>query len=80
VGGHTGDVEPSGGVLEERQDVEPVAQGGVDVEEIDRDDGVGLAGQELPPGRTASAGCGIDAGGVQNLLDGGGADAVPEPG
>jgi hypothetical protein len=80
VCGHARDVQPSGGVFEEHQAVETGAQGGVDVEEIDRDDGVGLAGQELPPGGTAPAGCWVDAGGVQYLPHGGGADAVAEPG
>jgi hypothetical protein len=35
VGGHAGDVQPSGGVLKEDQWVEPVAQCGVDVEDFD---------------------------------------------
>ena len=80
VSGDTGGVQTSGGVFEERQCVEPVAQGGVDVEEIDRDDGVGLGGQELSPGRAGAVGCRVDAGGMEDLPDGRGTDTVAESG
>jgi hypothetical protein len=70
VGGDAGDVESSGGVFKEDEDVEPVFQCGVDVEEVNRDDGVGLAGEELPPGRAATARCWVDACGVENLSHG----------
>jgi hypothetical protein len=40
----------------EDEGVEAVAQGGVDVEEINRNDGVGLAGQEVPSGRATIVG------------------------
>jgi hypothetical protein len=78
VGGHAGDVEASGGVFEEGRGVEAGAQRGVDGEEIGGDDPVGLGGQELSPGRAGSARCWVDAGGVRDVPDGGGADAVAE--
>jgi hypothetical protein len=53
---------------------------GVEVEEVDRDDRPGLVGEELSPGGAGSAGCGVDACGVQDLPDGGGADLVAEAG
>jgi hypothetical protein len=67
-------------VFEKDQDVKAGAQGCVEVEEVDRDDGVGLAGQELSPGGAGAPGCGVDAGGVEDLPDGGGVDAVAESG
>jgi len=50
------------------------------VDEIDSDDPLGLVEQELSPGGAGSARCWVDAGGVQDVPDGGGADAVAEPG
>jgi hypothetical protein len=38
-------------VFEEGEGVEAVAEGGVEVEEVDSDDAVGLVGEELSPGR-----------------------------
>jgi hypothetical protein len=70
VGGDAGDVQPSGGVFEEGQGVELGAECGVGVEEIDRNDGVGLAGEELLPGRAAAAWSRVDAGGVEDFPDG----------
>jgi hypothetical protein len=67
-------------MFEEHQDIKAVAQGGVDVEEINGDEGVGLEGQELSPGWAAAAGCWVDAGPLEDVPDGGGADAVAEPG
>jgi hypothetical protein len=48
------------------------------VEEVDRDDGAGLVGEELSPGWAGAAGCWVDASGVQDLPDGGGGDPVSE--
>ncbi|GAA1274489.1 hypothetical protein [Streptomyces javensis] len=47
VGGAPGDVQSPGAVLEEHQRVQPPAEDGVDVEEVCRDDPLGLCGQEL---------------------------------
>ena len=67
-------------MFEEDQCVEPVAQRGVDVEEINGDDPMGLVEQELSPGRAAAAGCWVDAGVVQDVPYGGGADGMAESG
>jgi hypothetical protein len=56
-------------VFEEHQCVEPSTKHGVDVEEVRRDDGLGLGGEELPPGRTGAAGRRVDARVVQDLPD-----------
>ena len=70
MGDDSSDVQASGGVFEEGEGVEPVAECGVEVEEIGRDDGVGLAGEEVFPGRTATARRWIDACGVEDAPDG----------
>jgi hypothetical protein len=48
-------VQPSCVVFEEDQGVETFAEGGVDVEEVCRDDAAGLVGEELPSGETGWA-------------------------
>jgi len=47
--------------------------------EIHRQDGLGLRGEELSPGRTRSARCGIDAGVMQDLPHGRGGDVMVKP-
>jgi hypothetical protein len=49
-------------MLDHHQDVEAAQEDGVDVGEIDREDRVGLRGQELPPAGTGSSGRGIEPG------------------
>jgi hypothetical protein len=80
VGGDGGDVQASGAVFEERQRVEPVAEGGVEVEEIDGDDAFGLVGEELPPRRACAAWGRVDARRVEDLPYCGGCDGVTESG
>jgi hypothetical protein len=46
-------------VLDHDEDVEAAQEDGVDVGEVDREDGVGLRGQELSPGRTGPSWRGI---------------------
>jgi len=41
-------VHPAGAVLDEHQDVQPVQQHGIDVQEVDGEDPGGLGMQELP--------------------------------
>jgi len=78
VGGDAGQVNAAIVVLEDEQHVKPTAKDGVDVEEVDRGDRLGLGGQEpLPSGRRAVR-CGVDAGGLEDLPDGGGRDLVAE--
>jgi hypothetical protein len=52
VGGDPGDVHPAGAVLDHDEHVETAKEDGVDVGKVDREDRVGLRGQELPPGRS----------------------------
>jgi hypothetical protein len=56
MSGDSGDVQSSGAVFEEGQCVESVAESGVEVEEVDCDDALGLVGEELSPlfGRTGA--------------------------
>ena len=65
--GHPAEVHPAGAVLNKNQDVQPVQQHGVHVQEIHREDPGGLGVQELPPGRARPAGSRIDARGTQDL-------------
>ena len=51
VGGDAAEVHPAGAVLDEHQDVKPVQQHGVHVQEIHCEDPGRLGVQELPPGR-----------------------------
>jgi hypothetical protein len=60
------------------QDVDALQQHGVHVQEVDGEDPGGLGVQELPPGRVRTARRRIDAGGVQNLPDGGRCDSNVE--
>ena len=52
VGGDPGDVHVAAAVLDHDEDVEAAQEDGVDVGEVDGEDGVGLGGEELSPGRT----------------------------
>ena len=52
------------------QRVEPLAERGVDVEEVRRDDAFGLGGEELAPGRAGAAWRRIDTCRMQDLPNG----------
>ena len=78
VGGDAGDVHAAGAVLDHHQDVEAAQKDGVDVGEVDREDRVGLRGEELSPGRSGPLRGRVDAGGLQDCPDGGGGDVVAE--
>jgi hypothetical protein len=56
------------------------AERGVEVEEVDRDDAVSLAGEELPPGWAATARGWMDTGRGEDVPHGGGTNPVPQPG
>jgi hypothetical protein len=61
VGGDPREVYPSGGVLDYHEDVEAAQEDGVDVGEVDREDRVGLGGEELSPGRAGASRGGVEA-------------------
>ena len=52
VGGDAGQVGAAGAVFDQDQGVEALEGDGVDVDEVDGEDGVGLVGEELLPGGT----------------------------
>ncbi len=60
-------MDAAGAVLDDDQDIEATEQHGVHVNEVDREDAVGLGGQELPPGRTRPPRCGTEPGIMQDL-------------
>jgi hypothetical protein len=80
MGGDAGQVDAATVVLDAEQHVEPAQEDGVDVEEIDGGDGLGLGGEELFPGAGCALRGGVDSGGLEDLSDGGGRDRVPEAG
>jgi hypothetical protein len=55
-------VDATGGVLDHEQDVSPLEQQGVDVEEVGGENAVCLGGEELSAGGAAAARRGVDAG------------------
>ena len=61
VGGDPGEVHAATLVLDHDEDVEAAQEDGVDVGEVDREDRMGLRGQELSPGRPGPSGRGIEA-------------------
>ena len=78
VGGDPGDVHAAAAVLDHHEDVEAAQEDGVDVGEVDREDRVGLRGEELSPGRAGPSRGGVEAGGLEDRPDGGGGDLVAE--
>src|SRR4051794_24077106 len=70
VGGDSGEVHAAAAVLDDDKDVEAAQEDGVDVGEVGGEDGVGLGGQELSPGRPSSSGRGIESCFLQDLPDG----------
>jgi hypothetical protein len=65
VGGDPGEVHAAAPVLDHDQEVETAQEDGVDVGEVDREDRVGLRGQEPLPGRSGSSWRGVEAGVLQ---------------
>ena len=59
--------------------VDPSEEHGVHVHDVHGEDGLGLRGEELAPGRTRPGRCGIDAGVMRDLPHGRGGDAMVEP-
>ena len=65
-------------MFDEHQDMQPLEEHGVHVQEIDCDDPGGLGVQELPPARARAPRCRIDACKMQNLPHGGRCDCHAE--
>ena len=79
VGGHSGQVQPSGTVLDEHQHVQPPEQHRFHHEKVAGDDRVCLDGQELPPAQPGPPGRRINASGVQDLPHRGRGDRMSQP-
>jgi hypothetical protein len=56
------DVDPATVMLDDEQHVKPAEKDGVDMEEVDRGDCLGLSGQELLPASSCALRCGVDPG------------------
>ena len=80
VGRDAEDVDAAGGVLDNKERVEPVQGDRVDVEHVASQDRLSLRSKELRPGRTGPSGRGVDSGTVQDRPDRKGADSVAESG
>jgi hypothetical protein len=78
VGGDPGDVHAAAAVLDNHEDVEAAQEDGVDVGEIDRQDRVGLRGQELSPGRPGSSWSRLESRALQDPPYGRGGHAMAE--
>ena len=78
VGGDPGDVDASGVEFDEEQDVNPAEGDGVDTEEVGGDHGVGLAVNELAPGRSGPIRYRLAAVVAEGFPYGGGGDVVSE--
>jgi hypothetical protein len=80
VGGDAEDVHAAGGVLDDKERIEPVQGDGVEVEQVAGDDCVRLCSHELGPRWSGSPRRWVDSGAVQDGPHGGGADLVAEAG
>src|SRR6266851_3802500 len=78
VGGDAGQVDAAMVVLDEEQHIKPTEKDRVDVEEVDHCDRLDLGGQELLPAVGCTPRRRVDAGGLEDLPDGGGRNLVPE--
>jgi hypothetical protein len=67
-------------VLNDEERVKPVQRDRVEVEQVAGKDRMCLRPQKLPPRRSGPPRRRVDAGGVQDRPDGGGADLVAEAG
>jgi hypothetical protein len=79
VRGHPGQMCPATTVLDRDQRGDPPEKHGVHRHEIHGQDGLRLRGEELAPGRTRPARCGVDTSVMQDLPHGAGGDAMAEP-
>ena len=79
MGGDPGEVHAAAVVFDHHEDVEAAQEHGVDVGEVDREDRMGLGGQELSPGRPAPSRRGIEARTLQDRPDVDAATVWPRP-
>jgi hypothetical protein len=70
-------VDPACLDLDDERDIQPLQRHGVDVEEVDRKQAVGLGAQEGAPGVVAALGW-RDPAGTQDFADGRGGDPMAE--
>jgi hypothetical protein len=68
------------GEFDKEQDVQAAQEHRVGVEEVSRQHGMGLGGQEGAPCLAMPAGCGVDASVVEDLPDGRGRDLLAHAG
>jgi hypothetical protein len=66
-------------VFDRDEDVEAAQEHGIDVGEVDREDRVGLRGQELSPGRSGPSWRGIQSRVLQDLPKSRGGHGMAEP-
>jgi hypothetical protein len=78
--GDAEDVYAAGGVLDDEERIQPAQGDGVEEKQVAGQDRIGLRPQKLAPRRSGAVRCGVDAGGMQNLPNRGGADLVAEAG
>ena len=78
MSGDPGDVQTARAVLNHDDGVEATQEDGVDVGEVDREDRLGLRGQDLSPGRSGPSRGRIESGALQDLPDGRGGHAMAE--
>lgn len=72
-------VDASGGVFDDEQDMEPSQQRCVDTGKVGGDDCFGLGVNELGPGGPGPVTGRVDTGGLENFPDCGRSDAVSKP-
>ena len=62
MGGDAGEVDPATVMVDDEQHVKQADKDGVNMEEVDRGDCLGLRGQELLPASGCALRCGVDPG------------------
>ncbi len=77
---HAQDMNPARRQLHHEEHIQALEQDRVDMEEVAGQDALGLRRQELSPRPPRAAGCGVDAGPLENQPHGTRRDRGPEPG
>jgi hypothetical protein len=79
-GAHPEQMRPAGAMLDRDQNLDPLEDDGLYLQQVHGQDGPGLRGEDLAPTRSGPAWHGIDADVVQNLPHRGGGDAMARAG